>query len=410
MGLFRNIYNNLFAVRYTDGSWWYGNNSAKTNNQEYIRLFETVYPLNAVINIGATYASKFKWGVKVSDTEIDYDHPLLELIKNPNPYQTTVDLIKQLYIYKSVYGWAYQKTFGDVIDKTALYNLDPANIDFDTKNNNPLLVWKKSDLNNLKKDTFTYNDNGNEKTFYLGEVMKYYDISNGIRQEGCGMYTSPSKVKAVLDSITNIDTALDAENVAMQSVGREAIFATGQKQGNTAESFLSANKGISEGERKDVDNKLNNKGWLKSKRLRSFTPQAPIGHLDMSLKYKNYGFTECLDKHESIIAREFNIPLELYQSYKSGATFENQQVAIVKLIDDINESFIKDVAYSWTKDFGDERTPFVATANHLRVLQKEEDKKADKALKISQALANLQRSGIENGMEFLTDLGIDLNE
>ena len=375
-----------------------------------MRLFETVYALNACVNLGATYACKFKWGVKVSDTEIDYEHPLLDIIKNPNPYQSTVDLIKQLYIYKSVYGWAYQKTFGTSISGVkAIYNLDPSKIDFNSNKNQPLLIWREKDKNDLKKDTFTYDDNGKLKTFMLSEIIPFYDISNGLTSDYEGMFTSPSKVQAVLDSISNIDIALDAENVALQSVGREAISAEGQKA-NDPNSFISPYKSISENDRNDVDSKLNNRAYLKSKRLRTFTPSVPVTHQDLSLKYKDYGFIEMLNKHESIIAREFNIPLELFQTEKSGATFENQQTAIVKLIDDINESFIKDVAESWTLSFGDPNTPFVATANHLRVLQKEEDKKADKALKISQALANLQRAGIPDGMEFLSGLGIDLNE
>ena len=409
MGLISNFVD-LFITRHTNGSWWIGGNSAKKANAHNMELFKSVYALNACINLRAMYACKFKWGVKVSDTEIDYEHPLLDIIKNPNPYQGTVDLINQWCIYKNVHGWVYQKPFKTSISGVkALYNLNPTKINFNSNKNKPLLIWKEQDKNDLKNDSFVYDDNGNLRTYNFKDIIPFYDVSNGLSDDYQGMFTSPSKVQAVLDSISIIDIALDGENVAWQSIGRESLSAEGQKA-NDPNSFISPYKSISENDRNDVDSKLNNKAYLKSKRLRTFTPSVPVVHQDLSLKPKDYGFIESLDKHESIIARAFNIPLELYQSYKTGATFENQQTAIVKLIDDIKETDIKDLEESWTASFGDPNTPFVATANHLRVLQKEEDKKADKALKISQALANLQRAGIPDGMEFLSGLGIDLNE
>ena len=153
MGLLNNI-RDFFTVRYTNGSWWIGNSSAKYNTAKYMELYKSVYALNACINIGASYASKFKWGVKNQDGTIDYEDSLLDLIKNPNPYQTTVDLIKQLYIFKSVHGWVYQKTFGTAIETSALYNLNPSQIDFKDYSNKPLLIWKGSDKRDLKQLLF----------------------------------------------------------------------------------------------------------------------------------------------------------------------------------------------------------------------------------------------------------------
>ena len=132
----------------------------------------------------------------------------------------------------------------------------------------------------------------------------------------------------------------------------------------------------------------------------------------MSLDLRKFDIDTKLSKHETIIARGFNVPNELYQSYKNGAKFENQHEAEVKYIDYVYDTFIEDLASSWTKSFGDINKPFVATTNHLRTLKKEENKKYDNALKLSQTLANLQRAGIvdEQALGVLSDFGIDLNE
>ena len=152
---------------------------------------------------------------------------------------------------------------------------------------------------------------------------------------------------------------------------------------------------------------------MKNKRLRTSTPDVPLTHLDLSLDSKNFALIDIIEKNESIVAKEFGVNEELYQIMKSGNKFDNQHVAELKFIDYINETFIKDVAQSWTNTFGVENEPFVATATHLRSLQKEEERKADKALKIAQTFALLQRAGIEStdeGLEFLSDLGINLND
>lgn len=411
MGILGSI-KDLFTVRYTNGSWWIGNQTAKSNNAQYMQLFKTIYPLNACIVIGATYASKFKWGVKLQDGTIDYEHDLLNLIKNPNPYQGTEDLIKQLFIYKSVHGWCYQKTFGAKgYEPSALYNLDPSNITFNNVKNTPLLVWKQKDISDNKNNTFIYDDNSNQKTFRFDEIIPFYDITNGVGNDLECMYTSPSRITAILDVLTNIELCSKAENITWQTAGREAMYATGEKQ-SSPDAFIHGVKSIGEKERKDVDNKLNNKGYLLNKRLRTFTPDTPIQHQDLSLKYKDFGIDEALSKNEAIIARHFGVPLELYQAYKNGATFENQQTALVGFLDNIKESFINDVASSWTMQFGNEQTPFVGTISHLRAIQEEDEKKYDKALKLSQTLANLQRAGIvdEQALSVLSDFGIDLNE
>ena len=411
MGLYSNI-KRFFFTRYTDGTWWINSNTHKSNKKEYMELFENVHILNSVINIGASYACKFKWGVKIGE-EIDYEHPRLELIKNPNPYQTTVDLIRQLYIYKSVHGWAYQKTFGGRFSEPkAIYNLNPCEITFNDYGNKPLLAWKREDITQLKDKSFTYNDNGVSKTFYFKDVMKYYDVANGLYTDGCSMYKSPSKVTAVLDSITNIDLALKAQNVGTQTIGRESIFKE-SKTSNSELDFGLNGKKLTEKERQDVEYKLNNKSWLRNKRLRTSTPDVPLTHLDLSLDSKNFALIDIIEKNESIVAKEFGVNEELYQIMKSGNKFDNQHVAELKFIDYINETFIKDVAQSWTNTFGEENEPFVATATHLRSLQKEEERKADKALKIAQTFALLQRAGIQStdeGLEFLSDLGINLND
>ncbi len=409
MGVLNNI-RNLFVTRYTNGSWWIGNNSAKHNTSQYMDLYKSVYALNACINIGANYAAKFKWGVKNQDGTIDYNDPLLDLIKNPNPYQTTVDLVKQLYIFKSVHGWSYQKTFGTSLNTSALYNLNPSSIDFKDYTNKPLLVWKGKDKSDLNTLDFIYDDNGIRKTFRFSDVMPFYDIANGLGSDSCSMYTSPSKIEGILKSISNLDLKLDGENVSDQTIGREMFFASGAGQ-NNPDSYISGVKSLESKEREDIDNKLNNKSWLKSQRLRSFAPSQPTEHKDLSIDSKKFDFSGGMTKHETIIARAFSVPNELYQAYKEGAKMENQHGAEVKYIDYIYDTYIEDLASSWTKSFGDPSKPFVATTNHLRALKKEENKKYDNALKLSQTLANLQKAGIadEQALNVLSDFGIDLN-
>lgn len=411
MSIFSWLKRNPLVIRYNNGSWEYNSYSAKWLSKEYMDLYLSVYAINACVNIRATYLSRFKWGVQ-EEQGINYDHELLRVIKKPNIYQkSTVDFLKQFEIFRSVNGWVYQKQFGAKgYYPDALYNLNPANIDF-KNNRNPFLIWRSKDIKDLKDKEFVYDDNQTKKTYKFSEIMPYFDIANGLFDDENSMYTSPSKIKAIMKNISNLDLALDGENVITQTAGREAIFSSGDGQTKT-DSYINGVKPLKDKEHKDIDNKMNNKMLLKSQKVRTFTPDVPITHLDLSLKPKDFDYTNIMTRHESIIARAFGIPNEIYQAYKQGSTFENQREAEVKLVDSMQEGVVKDLAMTWTDGFGEERTPFVATANHLRSLQEEENKKADRAFKITQSLVNLQRSGYSESeaIDMMENLGINLND
>lgn len=400
------------VIRYNNGSWEYNKNATKYLSEQYMDLYLSVYAVNACINIRANYLSKFKWGVQESEG-INYDSELLNVIKRPNIYQkSTVDFLKQFEIFRCVNGWVYQKTFGAKgFYPEALYNLNPSQIDFNTNNNNPFIVWKRKDVKDLKDKEFIYDDNNNKKTYRFSEIMPYYDIANGLTSCDDSMYTSPSRLKSILKSISNLDLSLDAENVITQTSGREAVFASGDGQ-TPQDAFISGAKSLKENDLKDIRNKLNNKSILKGQNVRTYNPDVPISHIDMSLRPKDYGYELGMTKHESIIARAFGVPNEIYQAYKQGATFENQSEAEVKFIDSMQEGVVNDLGMTWTQGFGDEKTPFVGTADHLRSLQKEESKKADKAFKITQSLVNLQKVGMDesSAIDFLQGLGVNLND
>lgn len=411
MAWFNFLKRNPLVVRYNNGSWFFSKSSSTSYlSKEYMELYKTVYAINACINIRANYLSKFKWGVQEKEG-VNYEHELLRVIQKPNVYQkSTVDFLKQFEVFRSVNGWVYQKTFGAKgFYPEALYNLNPVNIE-PNENKNPFLIWKKKDVSETKGDSFKYDDNGTQKTFRYNEIMPFYDIANGINSNRNAMYTSPSKIQAILKSISNLDLSLDSENVVLQTAGREAIYSNGDGQ-TQQDSYINGVKSLKEKELNDIRGKLNNKSMLKAQQLRTFNPDMPINHLDMSLKPRDFDYGSIMDKHESIIARAFGVPNEIYQAYKQGATFENQNEAEVKFIDSMREGVVKDLAMTWTDGFGDEKTPFVATANHLRSLQKEENKKADTALKITQSILNLQRSGLNEAqaIDFLDGLGVDLN-
>lgn len=410
MGVFSFLKRNPLVVRYSSGSWEYSKNAANYLSQEYMSHYLNGYAVNACINIRATYLSKFKWGVQEKEG-INYESDLLQVIKKPNVYQkSTVDFLKQFEVLRCVNGWVYQKTFGAKgFYPDALYNLNPSNIDFNS-NKNPFLIWKKKDVNGIKDKEFVYDDNGTKKTYRFSEIMPFYDIANGIGDNENAMYTSPSKMQAILKSISNLDLALDAENIVEQTAGREAIYKDSKTA--TADSYgINGNKPLKDKELNDIRNKLNNKSALKGQHIRTFNPDAPISHLDMSLKPKDFDYDTGMSRNESIIARGFGVPNEIYQAWKQGSTFENQREAEVKFIDSFQEGVVKDLGMTWTDGFGDDKTPFVGTADHLRSLQNEENKKADTALRITQSLLNLQRSGFNESqaIDFMEGIGINLN-
>ncbi|QIG62287.1 portal protein [Tenacibaculum phage JQ] len=407
MGLFDWLKSAPLYIRYQDGTHYTSKNSLSYENGSNLMQLALTNPvLFSAVNIRANYLSKFKFYIERPDGTRDYDAKELDIINKPNYYQSKEDLLKQFEWYLTVYGFVYQKPFGATGQQNTLYNLNPAFIDFDDKKK-PFLLWKSTDINDEKKRKFNYDDNGTNRTFSFKEIIPYYDIANGLQSDNNNMYKSPSRLKAVLKQISNVNLATDAENRVIQTNGREAIF---RKSVGTNQNTITTNAKLPV-DKEDKENilfKLNTK-YNVSKGNRTIVPDYPLEHLDMSINAKNLGLHESIIANSGLIIKALGLNNEIYNYYNKGATFENQDAAEVRMLQNVMQPIADNIANSISSALGMDN-PIKASIDHVPTMQVVEDKRAERMLKISTAMRNLIQSGLSTdaAITFMQENGINI--
>ncbi len=409
MSIFSKILNSIGYTRYSDGSHWYVD---KTNTTfaggDNLALALENPVLSAVLNIRANSLSKVKFYVEEKNGDKNFDDPSLDLIKNPNTFQSKEDFLKQYEWMRCAYGWVYQKPFGAVaFTPDALFNLNPSKIDFssDIKTSSP---WTQDDINKYLDKTFRYTEGDSHTVVKLNDIIPFYDIANGLKDCDTSAITSPSKITALIKQLSNIALASDAENVVIQTNGREMIFSdTGS---DTSKTFGDSHVPMGKEDKQDISSKLNNKFLMKSGSTRTLTPDKKLGWIPMNIKAGDLGLHESINANASLVTQAFGVSNEIYQSHKTGATFENQEQAEIKFYQNVIQPVADDLASSWTSKFGDKNRPFRATFEHLPMMQTIEDKKTDKVAKVSKAFKDLTSAGMttEESIAIMQSLGVNI--
>lgn len=403
MSIFSGLAGLIGYVRDSGGNSWYKIDNGTTNflgtaNNLEIVLDNSV--LSSLVQIRMDALSKVRFYVQVGDKRV-YDHPLLEIIKNPNVHQSTEDFLKQYELYRLAYGWVYQRPYKAVgFDASSIFNLDPTQIQFPKELGNTL-VWKTADKRNYYRQEFAYKDRKTKYSMKFEDIIPFYDISNSI---GTGKYsavTSPSRVQGIIKEASNIGLANDAENKIIQTNGREMLV----QKTNSKEGF--GNLGLDAGDKKNVLEQLNKNHNIRNGN-RTIVPNIPLDWVNMTIPLKALGFKESKETNANVVAQAFGVPNEVYKAFTTGATFENQKQAQLGFYQNTMQPVADDLASSWTASFGDKNTPFGASFDHLPTMSIVEEMRADRALKLSVTIRNLTQSGLttDQAEAYLTTLGI----
>ena len=395
-----------FVVRDKLGNVTY---SANTNYLDcnYFEMYETISVLNTVINIGADYLSKFKFGVKGSDGTIDYDDPSLELLNNPNPYQSKEDFLRQLYVFMSVGGYNYTLPVGTIASKADyLYNLVPYEIDHNY-NSKPYILRKKQDIRLNSQSYFTYTDGDVQNKYEYRDVVPFFSTINGVNPDN-NPYVSISKVKALVKELSNIKSALDGENRGLNDIGKKAIFAK-EKSNSSGIEGMNNTKPLDKTEKEDAKRAFNNSND------KTLLPNKALDKLDLSVNLKNIGINESFSRNQGIVAQAFGLSNDLYNYLAKGATYENKDKDEVRFIQNYIQPIADNIANSFTNDkrIGDPSKPFVMTIDHAPTMADVEKKKSERAKSIAETMKVLIDSGYskEEAFSFINDnLGINLNK
>ena len=323
----------------------------------------------------------YKEGAEEEGNEIE-DHPMLELLKKPNPMQTQKQFIWD-YMFWRLLGSANMLSDSKALKsdaKNILYWLSPDNMRWPTwfqRNAQTLFLSDRSitDLGNQKLHYKTTSQNLEIRYKFL---KQFTDISNGL----LSWFEPPSRIDSLYKVIKNSDNLLDSKNVTSH-LARKFIVSGKHAASDTATLPMGS------AEKDDVERKV----WSTK------SIHAMKSMVDIKRFLNDLGEIEKLDKawmnDAFVIGKIYGIPKDVIESFEQGATYENQEKARALMISYCVQAGMDDLCVGLPDHFGVKGYVLKATYDHLPFVQTFEKTKAETADKKASAFKKMVEGGAD---------------
>ena len=324
--------------------------------------------------------------------EIEGEHVLLNLLKDPNPLQTESQL-KWDYMFWRKMGTANLFSLSRIPDQSKLYFLKNHFIEWpdELKDNAQSIFQSEDTINELMATPFKYNNGKKAYTFTYDQLIQYHDISNGITS----WWEGPSRVDALYKIVTNSDLALKSKNITADFAGK---FLVGSQNDIEDTSSLPMNKADKQSVRSAMRSRESIYPTKTSPQIERFiTDGTMLQNLD-----------EAFMTDAFLIGKLLNIPKDVIEML-GDTTYENQEKARAAIISYNIQPDADDFCQGLTRYFGlnEQNLEIKLDYSHLPFVQVFENEMAETKGKKSEAFRTLIESGADQ-TEAAQWLGIDI--
>lgn len=357
-------------------------------------------PVSTIINRLASSMANGKWWiVDEKNNDVSKNHEAIaKLIRKPNPLQTRTELIKQVDIYRNLYGITHlyavvPEGYKDVEDAVALWPINPERIE---------PVFKK-DIVYFAQD--------------IEDIIEKYVITIG----GTTINVNPKHILTIRDSYGDISSHDKFNNISRLSSleyevrnivqAQEAIYALNKDRGaqgiiTNKTKDVSGNVPLSPDEKKQIQDEYQKKYGLSENQAKIIISDSDLGWQQMSFNVKDLMLFEGIKQNIESIADALNYPFELLANQK-GTTYANRSEAIKYLYQDniIPTSNIYEEKF--TEFFGLEKARIEIDFSEIEYLKEAEKERSEALLKLNQALQIPYKLGVITMEEYRSMLDLD---
>jgi phage portal protein BeeE len=408
MGLGSWLNSTFSAERNSDGSIFYkiGQQSHSIDGYSNQKAVLKNPVLFGLVDKIAMYLAQTEF--YIGDKGAQTSDPLLDLINDPNEFQSKQDFLKEYIFQRISNGYTFVAPIGpdgfeNAIEKVdSLYNLNSDRIDYQKENFQTKLLTREQ-LQGLNISFRYKNPDGKHTSFRIDQIIPFFDVANGITEDF--LLRSPSKIDSVLLPAVNMIKAFEAQNVVIKSNGREMFYS--EEKGKN----LGIQKPIGKEDKDEIQRKNSQYGMQRGM-SRSMFLKGETGWKSLHIDAKDLGLQEAIETTASAIAAAFNVSKDLIPVF-SNAKYENQKESEIALIQGVVEPIAADFCNSLSSYFvGYENKPLQYSLDHLAPMQHIEQIKVNKALQLSTAYLNMFRAGFtaEQSTAAFEGLGINLIE
>jgi HK97 family phage portal protein len=312
MSYVSNLVAKIFGINTVNGmftqSIYDRKNPILIDTQNKLQVYNTIPHFQSVVNQLADMFKNMEINLydKKTGEEIE-SHPVLDLLKRPNPLRSFEEFLYEYYVFKSVFGNAfiYQIKGLPSALPSLMWNLLPSDVEVVPTGK----LYSQTTIDGIIKSYKVY-----DQSTYINVAPSDMIYKN----EGVGgnLITSISKVDALQLPLSNIVGALKSENVLIVERGAEGILSN---ETNSDGGAIPLGKE----ERERIEKEMQRTYGIFDGQKRKIITNSSLKWQPMSFPMKDLMLLECIESDFQSICAAYGADRDLFPSTK-GATFENK--------------------------------------------------------------------------------------
>ena len=330
------------------------------------------------------------------------NHKYLDLLKDPNYYQTTIDFLETLYFMMIAQGYTviYKKRVPGGVFANSLYILNPDLIEWPQGYKSKIASRKLLENNNT---TIKYDRNGENLDIKLKELLFLYDSPNALNKNN--VFKVKSRIEGLKQTLENTNDSLIAKNIVLRTNGKELISAKSSTGGIP----------LTPDEKTRLENIYQSNYGLTKKARRAIITRSDVTHKSLHIALRDLGLDESIKVDGNLIYTALHIPKDILSLEAKKTTYNNFKESMVSFIQNEMQGTGDYVAGVLTRDLKktDPNLKIVCTYDHLPVMQYILLERYKVIKERVSALKEARESGLpdENALELVgMDKNIKLNK
>lgn len=319
---------------------------------------------------------------------------LLQLLKNPNAFQTQSDFLETMMFMNIANGvgviYAKRNIANGIVN--SLFVLDYTLIQFPDSLKKGNFI-NKSQTEKYLKTKVLYDQYGENLKIELGDLMFSYDLPNAMDRNP---FKAESRVTGLKQTLINTQDSLIAKNIILKSNGKEII--SGVKDGFP----------LSKEEKTDIEKMYNEDYGVAFNRKRGIVLNAAVTHKSLHIALRDLGLDESIKVDGNIIYTALHIPKDILSLEAKKTTYNNFKESMVSYLQNEMQSSLDAFCNVLNKVIAEKGEELVGDYEHLPIMQFILIERYKGVWERGNALLMLRKSGLPDKLA-LELVGLDKN-
>lgn len=359
---------NWLFERDVNGNFWYTTSSDRwakaTDNLTLAQNHPFLTP--GLLFISNLFAQgEFKVIRKSTGKEVP-NHWILTLLKNPNYYQTMIDLLESFEFMKIARGQVvlYTRRGSTSAKPDSLYILDPKLITYPNGFVSPAGFRRRD--NRIENQTVIYDKQGENLEIKVKDLLFFYDLPAGFTQadkienkdgDYSNRFVSGSRVDGIKQTLINTLDSHTAKNIILRTNGKEII--SGESNGMP----------LLPNEKKEAET-IWGKGYGMMKGVgRTWFAKSAVKWQSAHIAVRDLGLDESTKVDANIVYTALHIPKDIISIEAKKTTYNNFKESMVSFIQNSIQAMMNDFTAGLNKSLIEDGFELIGSYEHLAVMQ-----------------------------------------